>query len=102
MTRDLFQSYVEQALKFLPSESIIVLDNASCHTKLQLDSVLSDTGSVLKYLPPYSPELNPIEKLWGVIKQRLKKTYRYLTEDFFEAISLSLRAHTDELSVASS
>ena len=96
MTRDLFVMYAERAIRALPPQSIIILDNASCHTNLQLDSVLKETGCTLMYLPPYSPDLNPIEKLWACVKQRLKKTYRYLTEDFFEAICLSLRAYADE------
>ena len=96
MTRELFEMYAERAIRALPPRSVIILDNASCHTNLKLDSVLKETGCTIKYLPPYSPELNPIEKLWACVKAKLKKTYRYLTEDFFEALCLSLRAYADE------
>jgi len=96
MTRELFSMYLERTLRVLPPQSILVLDNASCHTHLNLSSVLLETGSTLMDLPPYSPELNPIEKLWANVKQKLKTIYRYLTEDFFQAICLSLQAYADE------
>jgi len=96
MTRELFSMYLERTLRVLPPQSILVLDKASCHTHLNLSSVLLETGSTLMDLPPYSPELNPIEKLWANVKQKLKTIYRYLTEDFFQAICLSLQAYADE------
>jgi len=36
--------------------------------------------------PSYSPQLNPIEQLWASVKQKLKRLYRYVKEDFFEAL----------------
>ena len=101
MDREFFAMYLERAIRALPLKSIIILDNASCHTNLKLASVLKETGFTIKYLPPSSPELNPIEKLWACVKAKLKKTYRYLTEDFFEAVCLSLRAYADEYANAS-
>ncbi len=67
--------------KHLPDLSFS--DGASCHTHLNLGSVLLEKGLKLIDLPPYSPELNPIEKIWANIKQKWKTIYRYITEDFF-------------------
>jgi transposase len=95
MTKEYFEWYLEKVSKVLPKGSVIVLDNASCHTRLSLGPLLTTAGISLIYLPPYSPELNPIEKLWGSVKTRLKRIYRYVTEDLFEAVSIALRKYAD-------
>ncbi len=58
--------YVERALS---PQSILICDNASCHTPINLGAVLLETGSILIYFPPYSPELNPIEKIRATLSQ---------------------------------
>ncbi len=90
MNKDRFSGYIEKALRVLPKGSVIVLDNASCHTALKIAPILEETGNQLMYLPPYSPELNPIERIWSCVKTRLKKIYRYLTEDFVDALCRAL------------
>ena len=88
--------YIHKALKFLPDGSTIVLDNASCHTHLKIAPVLKKTRSTLKYLPPYSPELNPIEKLWASVKKIMTKL-SFQTKDFFALICQSLSHYKAEL-----
>jgi transposase len=95
MKKERFSGYLEKALRVLPKGSVIVLDNASCHKALKIEPILAETESDLLYLPPYSPELNPIERIWSCVKTRLKKIYRYMTEDFFEAICTALSAYAD-------
>lgn len=95
MKKERFVGYLEKALRALPKGSVIVLDNASCHTHLKIDSILAETENRLLYLPPYSPDMNPIEKIWSAVKTRLKKIYRYITEDFFEAICTALSEYAD-------
>lgn len=51
----------------------IILDNATCHKSKQLQDYCNRNEIKLIYLPAYSPELNPIEKLWGSIKKILKR-----------------------------
>jgi transposase len=49
-----------------------VWDNASYHKSKKIEEMLTKHGHTIIYLPPYSPELNPIENLWATLKQRLR------------------------------
>jgi len=60
-------------LPALPEGSVIVMDNATFHRKGRLFPIAREAGHVLLFLPPYSPELNPIEKFWAWLKRRLAK-----------------------------
>lgn len=93
MTRDFFRSYLDIAIQSIPPGSIIILDNATCHTQLGKDKELLDAQVTLKYLPPYSPELNKIEKLWSLIKNRLKTVFLYGKETFFDALCEVLKEY---------
>ena len=53
-------------------KSIIVMDNCSVHHIQQVEQVIKDAGILLYYLPPYSPDLNPIEKAFSSVKHYLK------------------------------
>jgi transposase len=54
---------------------IFIFDNAAVHKSKELKALFKQYGCIIKYLPPYSPDLNPIEKLWGSIKKRLRSYY---------------------------
>lgn len=74
MNSKLFEQWFEQQLlPVLPRETVIVMDNAAFHRKKQLSSMAEENGCSLIFLPPYSPELNPIEKFWGWLKRNLQK-----------------------------
>lgn len=63
---DVFTSWVEQILlPQLPKESVIVMDNAAFHKGKDMQKIFEDSRHILLYLPPYSPDLNPIEKKMG-------------------------------------
>jgi transposase len=68
VNRENMQIFLEEFAKTLDEEVILVMDNASWHTRL----MIPDNIHIL-YLPPYSPELNPIERLWGYIKDQVLK-----------------------------
>ena len=53
---------------------ILIMDNARFHHGGDLQQIAKQYNIELKYLPPYSPELNPIEQLWAVIKQKVRLT----------------------------
>lgn len=66
----LFNLWLETSLlRGLPSGSVIVLDNAAFHKSTTTVELVKAAGSKLLFLPPYSPHLNPIEKLWANIKR---------------------------------
>jgi transposase len=58
----------------LPAHSIIVMDNASFHKGQEMQKIIEDAGHTLLYLPPYSPDLNPIEKKWAQAKHIRRAT----------------------------
>lgn len=73
MDSTLFEAWFEQMLlPSLPPETVIVMDNASFHRKGRLTALTESKGYRLVFLPPYSPELNPIENFWAWLKRRLQ------------------------------
>ena len=70
----IFNSWVEQDLiPKLPNNSVVVTDNASFHKSPHLKTMIEKAGHILEYLPPYSPDLNPIEPKWAQAKSRRRK-----------------------------
>jgi transposase len=57
----------------LPYKSVIVMDNATFHKGQKMQKLIQDAGHTLRYLPPYSPDLNPIEKKWAQTKKLRRK-----------------------------
>ena len=74
MDSALFEMWFETLLlPALPEKTVIVMDNASFHRKNRLAPVAENAGHTLLFLPPYSPELNPIENFWSWLKNYLRK-----------------------------
>ena len=73
MDSTLFEMWFEELLlPALPNNTVIVMDNASFHRR-RLISITEGAGHTLVFLPPYSPELNPIENFWSWLKRHLRK-----------------------------
>ena len=73
-TKDIFEAYVEQILlPTLKVGDIVILDNLSSHKSQHARELIESVGAELYYLPAYSPDLNPIEKMWSKIKSILRK-----------------------------
>ncbi len=69
----LFEFWFEKhLLPSLPDNSVIVMDNASFHRKERLRTLASSFNKKIIFLPPYSPDLNPIEKFWAALKTFLR------------------------------
>jgi len=76
-------------LKELPQNSTIVWDNASFHKSQMLREILENAGHTMIFLPPYSPDLNPIEYKWHELKQRLRSFYDD-SVDFMENLCIQI------------
>ena len=68
---------------------VLIMDNAAFHRKQRLECIAEAFGHRVIFLPPYSPDLNPIEQYWAAFKKRLQKIMRSV-KTFDEAIMLSL------------
>jgi transposase len=68
---DVFTGWVQQdLLPKLPPASILVMDNATFHKRPETQAAIMNEGHTLKFLPAYSPDLNPIEHTWARLKAR--------------------------------
>lgn len=71
---EVFTAWVQQDLiPKLPQRSVVVMDNATFHKQSEMQEALDAAGHTLLYLPPYSPDLNPIEKKWAQVKSLRRK-----------------------------
>ncbi len=69
-----FAEYLEDTLlPTLSKDDIIIMDNMRSHHAKAVRQLLDSSGIRYLYLPPYSPDLNPIEKMWSKIKAKLRK-----------------------------
>ena len=66
-----FREILLRDIEKLEKSILIVMDNARFHRKNILEKIIKGTGHCLLFLPPYSPDLNPIEKLWANMKKKL-------------------------------
>jgi transposase len=74
MSGEAFLAYVEQCLvPTLKRRDIVVLDNVPSHKVDGVRQAIEGVGATLRYLPPYSPDLNPIEMAYGAFKAFLRK-----------------------------
>lgn len=88
---EVFLAYVENFLcPVLRSEDVVVMDNLSAHKVDGIRQLIETRGARLLYLPPYSPDLNPIEKAWSKIKQILRAIKARSTETLDQAIDEAL------------
>lgn len=66
---DCFYGWIEKdLLPKLTKKSVLVMDNAAFHKRKKMIELIESKEHILEYLPPYSPDLNPIEKKWSQVK----------------------------------
>lgn len=93
MNSTVFEAYVRDVLvPTLQPGDIVVLDNLSAHKAADIEPLIAGQGAQLLYLPPYSPDLNPIEKCWAKLKAFLRKAKARTFDALIEAIAKALRA----------
>ena len=74
ISADVFYGWLtKELLPAIPKSSVIVLDNAAFHKRDDALLAVQEQGHTLEFLPPYSPDLNPIEKKWAQAKSLRRK-----------------------------
>ncbi len=94
-TRAVFETYVEKALApSLRPGQVVVMDNLSAHKGGRVRKLIQKRGCEVVYLPPYSPDFNPIEQAFSKLKGLLRKAEARTREALIEAMGRALEAVT--------
>ncbi len=88
---DVFTAYVEQVLvPELKPGMIVVMDNLTPHKAPAVAAMIKEAGAELWFLPPYSPDLNPIELMWAKVKELLRAAKARTQHELWDAIATAL------------
>ena len=92
-TREVFEAYLDRLLapELRPGE-VVVMDNLSAHKGSRIRELIEGRGCELRYLPPYSPDLNPIEEAFSKVKGMLRRAEARGREALIEAMGAALSA----------
>jgi transposase len=92
-TARVFETYVERLLApALRPRQVVVMDNLGAHRPKRVRELIEGRGCELIYLPPYSPDLNPIEEALSKVKHILRKSCARTKENLIEAMGWALEA----------
>ena len=87
MNRHLFETYIEtQLAPTLKAGDVVVLDNLASHKSPRAAEILKDRGAWFLFLPPYSPDLNPIELVFAKLKTLLRKAAARTFDEVWKTI----------------
>jgi transposase len=90
-----FLAYVEQVLvPALRPGDVVVLDNLAIHKQPAVETAIAGVGARLRFLPPYSPDLNPIELAFAKLKAFLRAARPRSFDQVVELVALALRLFT--------
>jgi transposase len=97
INRDAFETYVEHVLvaELRPGD-IVIMDNLSSHKGPRVHDMIEATGARLLYLPPYSPDFNPIENAFAKLKELLRKAAERTVVGLWSAIGRLLDTFTTQ------
>ena len=97
MNGDAFRAYTEQLLApTLTPGDIVVMDNLPAHRSPAIRAAIEAKGARLQYLPPYSPDLNPIENAFAKLKALLRKAAARNIDQLWNAIRDAIPAFTPQ------
>jgi transposase len=97
MDRATFEAWVAQQLvPTLRAGEVVVLDNLSAHTGPRVRELIEGAKCRVVYLPPYSPDLNPIEKAWSKLKAKLRAAAKRTVDDLWRYLGEVFDAFTPE------
>lgn len=94
---EVFREYVRRVLvPALRPGDIVVLDNLAAHKDPHAEALIEAAQAELRFLPPYSPDLNPIEKMWSKVKAFLRDAKARTQEELYAAIGAALQTITPQ------
>lgn len=70
-----YASWYKSCYRKLNQGAVIVMDNATFHKRYDMLTAIEDHGCIVEFLPPYCPNLNPIEKKWAQVKSMRRKLH---------------------------
>jgi transposase len=95
MNGEVFGVYVERVLvPTLRTGDVVVMDNLSAHKLPQVRQAIESAGASVLYLPPYSPDFNPIEMIWSKVKRLLRSIAARTVDALHDAFGRALKAVT--------
>jgi transposase len=91
---DIFVSYVQEILApALWSGAFVIMDNLSVHKAHRIQEIIASVGATVIFLPPYSPDLSPIELCWSKLKQCLRTAKARTTTALHQALTNIINQH---------
>jgi transposase len=95
MNRCAFETYVARVLvpELRPGD-VVIMDNLSSHKGPRVRELIEAAGASLRYLPPYSPDFNPIENAFAKLKALLRKAAERTVDSLWSTIGLLVDAFT--------
>ena len=94
---EVFREYIRQVLcPTLRPADIVVMDNLTPHKNKETLDLIEQAGAQVLFLPAYSPDLNPIEKMWSKIKQLLRSAEARTHPELFHALTSALQKVTPQ------
>jgi len=92
-----FSAWVEQSLlRELRPGDVVIMDNLSTHRIADVSRLLGENGHEFFYLPPYSPDFNPIENMWSKVKSILRRLEARTYEELLEAMKTAILSVTED------
>jgi transposase len=97
INRDAFETYVEKVLvpELVPGD-IVIMDNLGSHKGPRTRALIEAAGAQLLFLPPYSPDFNPIEMAFAKLKALLRKAAERTVEGLWQTIGANIDAFTPD------
>jgi transposase len=92
---DIFRAYVQHVLiPTLRPGDVVILDNLSPHKNSETIRLIEQAGAIVRFLPAYSPDLNPIEKMWSKVKEALRSAKARTQAALDDAIARAMASVT--------
>jgi len=92
---EVFQAYIRQVLRpTVRAGDVVIMDNLPPHKNDLTLSLLTEVGAQVLFLPAYSPDLNPIEKMWSKVKAHLRSAEARTQSSLIEAIGSAMQSVT--------